>query len=245
MIKILRYIYTMYTAIIFISFLLITAPFFFLFSFLLGDRSLKPVLFLCKFIAIGFGTLCGIFYRYHQNSSIDKKRAYMLIANHRSNLDAPVCATVWPGRVRFLGKKELLKIPLLGQLLKVTIVVVDRSNAESRRKSITSLAGYMKNGDSVFIFPEGTRNKTTDQPLLDFKEGAFRIAVELQAPILPILFLHTDEIMPNKKILMKPGTVDVYYLDAVETTGLGTQDIPALKERVRNIMMQKYLELSR
>jgi 1-acyl-sn-glycerol-3-phosphate acyltransferase len=245
MIRLLRYIYTAYTAIVFISFLLITAPFFFLFSAILGKKSLLPVLFLCKFIAFGFGILSGIFYRFHKNKNIDKKKAYVIIANHRSNLDAPVCAAACRGPVRYLGKKELLSIPLLGQILKITIVIVDRSSAESRRKSMLRLGAYLGGGDSIFIFPEGTRNKTADQPMIEFKDGAFRIAVELQAPILPMVLINTETIMPNKKLLMRPGIVDVYYMDPVETKGLTLQDIPALKRRIKEIMISKYLEHTR
>lgn len=244
MVTVLRYLYTAYVAIIFTSILILTAPFFFLFSFLFGDRALKPILKICQFIAYSFGILSGIFYRFHGRKNIDTSRAYMLIANHRSNLDAPVSAVACWGRVRYLGKKELLKIPLLGQLLKVTIVIVDRSSSESRRKSILQLQEYMKHGDSVFIFPEGTRNKTEKEPLIDFKDGAFRIAIELQAPILPILFLHTREILPNKPIIMKPGIVDIHYLDVIETTGYTENDIIPLREKVKMIMTEKYLELT-
>ncbi|MFN0276185.1 MAG: lysophospholipid acyltransferase family protein [Chitinophagales bacterium] len=244
MITVLRYLYTAYVAIVFVVFLIITAPFFFLFSFLGGDKALLPILNICKFIAYGFGAFSGIFYKFHGMEKIDKSKAYMLIANHRSNLDAPVSAAACWGRVRYLGKKELLKIPLLGQLLKVTIIIVDRGNSESRKKSIIQLAEYMKHGDSVFIFPEGTRNKTLEQPLIEFKDGAFRIAIELQAPILPMLFINTDSIMPYKPLLMKPGIVHIHYLEPISTAGLNGDDVPMLRDKLRKIMTEKYLQLT-
>jgi 1-acyl-sn-glycerol-3-phosphate acyltransferase len=244
MLRILRFVYTVYVAIVFVFFLCVTAPFFFIFSILFRDKALLPILGLCKFIAYGFGSLSGIFYRFHDRQKIDKKRAYMLVANHRSNLDAPVCAVACWGRVRYLGKQELLKIPLLGQLLKITIVIVDRASSESRKKSIQKLLEYMRNGDSIFIFPEGTRNKTKEQPLIDFKDGAFRIAIELQAPILPMLYLHTDTIMPYKPLLLRPGTVEIHYLDPIETHGLSENDIFTLREKVKHIMTEKYLQLT-
>ncbi|MBC8047400.1 MAG: 1-acyl-sn-glycerol-3-phosphate acyltransferase [Fimbriimonadaceae bacterium] len=244
MITALRYIYTGYVAIIFVLFLIITAPFFFLFSFLLRDKALLPILYLCKFISYGFGILSGIFYRFHGRKAVDKNKAYMLVANHRSNLDAPVCVMACWGRVRYLGKKELLKIPLLGQLLKVTIIIVDRSSSESRRESILQLSEYLKRGDSIFIFPEGTRNKTADKPLTDFKDGAFRIAIELQVPILPMIYINTDKLMPNKKLIMKPGIVNIHYLEPIETTGLTENDIASLRNKVKLIMAEKYLQLT-
>lgn len=242
--RLLRYIYTGYVAIIFIIFILITTPFFLLLSFLFGNKALGAMLFLCKFIAFGFGALCGIFYRFHNREKMEKNQPYMLIANHRSNLDAPVSAAACRGRVRYLGKKELLKIPVLGLLFKVTIVIVDRSSPESRRKSILKLQQFMKEGDSIFIFPEGTRNKTTDKALIDFKDGAFRIAIDLQAPILPMLYINSDRIMPNKPLIMRPGVVDVYYLDEIKTAGMNETNITALKEQVHKMMKEKYLELT-
>ena len=88
------------------------------------------------------------------------------------------------------------------------------------------------------------RNKTENLPMIDFKDGAFRIAIELQAPILPMLYLNTRTLMPNKPLIMKPGFVEIYYLDPIETTGLSDADIIPLREKVKKIMTERYLELT-
>ena len=238
----LKLIYTIYTACIFIISLIITMPFFFIFSWTLGKYALGPIMFLCRFISYCLQFFCGIIYRFHRNKNIDKKRPYVIVANHRSNLDAPVAAISWPGRVRYLAKKELLKIPLVGQLFSVTTVNVDRSNRESKLKSVELLKKYLLAGDNIFMFVEGTRNKT-DRPLIDFKDGAFTIAVQTQTPILPMLFINTDNLMPNKKPLMRPGIIDIYHFDPIEVTGLTDADIPKLKAQVKSFMENKFLEI--
>ncbi len=243
LINFLKLIYTIYTAIIFIASLLVTLPFFFLFAWILKEKSLLPIMFLCRFIAYCLMFFCGIIYRFHRNKNIDKNIPYVIIANHRSNLDAPVAAISWPGRVRYLAKKELLKIPLVGQLFSVTTINVDRSNKESKLKSFAAMKNYLLKGDNIFIFPEGTRNKTEDQPLIPFKDGAFSIAIQTQTPILPMLFINTHNLMPNKKSLMHPGIVDIYHFDPIEVKGLTESDLPKLKERVRNYMIDQYLKI--
>ena len=115
-IRFFRLLYTIYTAIIFVLLVLITLPFFFLFTWLFRDRAFISVMVLCRTIAYGLMFFCGIIYRFHRNPLVDKKRAYVLIANHRSNIDAPVAAISFTGKVRYLAKKELLKYPFPANL---------------------------------------------------------------------------------------------------------------------------------
>lgn len=242
-IKGLRFIYTIWAATVFLFLLIITAPFFFIFSWIIGQKSIGALLWLCRFIAWGLSFLLVIPFRFHRNPMVDPKRAYVLIANHRSNFDAPVAAASTWGVVRFLAKKELLKLPFLGSVFKLTAVSVDRSSPESRKKSMDAMADYLRKGESIFLFPEGTRNKTTDQIMIPFKDGAFRLAVELQVPILPMIYTHTDLVMPNQPMLLRPGMVHVHYMDPVETKGLTLDDVSSLREQIRKSMIEKYIEL--
>lgn len=243
-INFLKLLYTIYTAIIFVSLVIITLPFFFIFSAIFKDKALIYVMTLCRIISFGLMAFCGIIYRFHTDKRIDKKRTYVLIANHRSNLDAPVAAYSWGGKVRYLAKKELLKIPLLSSIFKVTTVNVDRSSREDRRKSVDRLKKYLSEGDNIFIFPEGTRNKTENDPLIPFKDGAFSIAIQTQTPILPMVYYNTDNLMPNKLPLMRPGIIDIYQYPPFEVAGLTEADIPALKQQIHDFMVAKYLEVS-
>jgi 1-acyl-sn-glycerol-3-phosphate acyltransferase len=102
------------------------------------------------------------------------------------------------------------------------------------------LNNYLKDGQSIFIFPEGTRNKSGENNLLPFKDGAFRLAIDLQVPILPQVYINTDYIMPYKPLLMRPARIDVYYLDPISTEGLTMQDLQNLKEQVRSVISEEY-----
>jgi len=229
----------------FTCFLLITLPFFLIVPLLMGDKSLGALIFLCKVVAYGFSFTTGIFYRFHNWAQVDKKRTYILIANHRSNLDAPVAAAAVWGRVRPVAKKELLKVPVLGPIMKRPSIIVDRSSKMSRLKTLEQMKKTVESGAHIFVFPEGTRNKTTDQDLIAFKDGAFSIAVQTQTPLLPIIFLNTDTLLPNAVPLMQPGICEIYYLPPVEVKGLTEADVPKLKNDVREMMEQTYRALTR
>jgi len=176
----------------------------------------------------------------HNKEKFDRSTAYVILANHRSNYDAPVAAASTFGSIRYLIKHELLKVPLLGSLFKRSAVSVDRTSHESRKASMELLNNYLKDGQSIFIFPEGTRNKSGENNLLPFKDGAFRLAIDLQVPILPQVYINTDYIMPYKPLLMRPARIDVYYLDPISTEGLTMQDLQNLKEQVRSVISEEY-----
>jgi len=235
----LKGLYTLYTAVVFLVLLLISFPVVMILS-LWKDKALLPMVWMCRCIALGLMVFCGIIYCFHRNPKIKRRQPYVISANHRSNLDAPVAAISCSGRVRYLAKKELLKVPVMGQIFAVMSVYVDRSSQQDRRASVEKLKRYISEGDSIFLFPEGTRNKTADQTMIDFKDGAFTIAIQTQTPIMPMIYLNTDALMPNKRPLMRPGIIDIHYLDPIEVTGLTDADIPRLKQQVREKMMTEY-----
>jgi 1-acyl-sn-glycerol-3-phosphate acyltransferase len=102
----------------------------------------------------------------------------------------------------------------------------------------------LKNGDHIFIFPEGTRNKTSDRPLIDFRDGAFSIAIQTQTPILPMLFTGTDKIMPNTTMRLRPGIIHIYHLDPIDVSGYTEDDVQRLKTETREVMMRAYEKIS-
>lgn len=208
-----------------------------------GDKALGVFVFLCRFIAWGLAICCGFIFKIHRNPRINRSETFVIVANHRSNLDAPLAAVSGWGRVRYLAKKELLKVPLMGNVFKITTVNVDRSSKESRKKSMLALMDYLKQGDHIFIFPEGTRNKTDDQLLIEFKDGAFLIAIQTRTNILPMIYLNSDKLMPNKPLWMRPGVAHIYELDPVDVSKYTEDDVQKLKEEVRDIMLKKYAEL--
>jgi 1-acyl-sn-glycerol-3-phosphate acyltransferase len=159
--------------------------------------------------------LSGIRYEVYGREFIDIKQPYIYIFNHRSFIDAPIIPLAIQQEVRAIGKKELSKIPIFGFITSRVAVWVDRSDAESRKASVGRLLDILKKGISIVVAPEGTRNKT-DQTLLPFQKGAFRIAVETGIPIMPMAVIGADKIMKRGSILLKPGKVKIYFSPPID-----------------------------
>jgi 1-acyl-sn-glycerol-3-phosphate acyltransferase len=166
----------------------------------------------------------------------DVKKQYIFVGNHCSYMDVPMAVKVIRQPVRALGKYELSKIPVFGFLYRNAAVMVDRSNAANRAKSVVVLKGILKKGISIIIFPEGTFNMT-EKPLKEFYDGAFRIAIETQTPIKPVLFPDTLERFHYNSIFsLSPGKCRGVFLEEVQVNGLTPKDINTLKEKVYKLM---------
>lgn len=175
----------------------------------------------------------------HRNEYVQKPTphgSYIYVANHISYLDAAVIPKTFRQPVRPLGKVEMAKIPLFGTIYKNVIVTVDRSSPQNRARSVQELIGVLKQEISVLVFPEGTFN-TTGQPLKEFYDGAFRIAIETGTPIMPVLFLYTYNRMHYGSLSsLNPGRNRSVFLPEVSVDGLSVQDVGLLKQRVYQLM---------
>jgi 1-acyl-sn-glycerol-3-phosphate acyltransferase len=217
-----------------VSLPLVTVP------FVLGERlGGRIAYFFLKLWGHGFGLTSFIRFRAVGRERIRPGQPYIYVANHNSYLDSPAFVTAIPGQCRPLGKAEMRKIPVFGWLYPYVVVVVDRSSVASRIRSMNALKDKLKQGISVFIFPEGSMN-TTDQPLLPFYDGAFRLAVESQTPIMPMVILNSRRLLPRTKFELRPGTITTVFLEPVPVTGLTLRDIPELKEKVYQRMKDAY-----
>jgi 1-acyl-sn-glycerol-3-phosphate acyltransferase len=169
---------------------------------------------------------------------VDKRRAYVMVSNHRSQLDIPAIAIACRNTFRFLAKAELVKIPLLGYIIKNLYLTVDRHSRLDRSKSIELMKSSLDEGISVVIYPEGTRNRTTG-PLIEFRDGAFRLAIEAQAPLAVLTILNmTQRNSAKDPFVLCPGRLYAVW-DIIETKGLTQQDMPVLKEQARQIMISR------
>ena len=150
--------------------------------------------------------------------------------------------TIHKQHFRVLGKYELSKIPVFGYIYRNAAVTVDRSSAENRARSVLQLKAIIRKGISIIIYPEGTFNMT-HQPLKEFFDGAFKIAIETQTPIKPVLLLDTYDRLNYKSILsLTPGRSRSVFLDEIPVEGLTIDDVQLLKEKVYNIMEKKLVE---
>jgi 1-acyl-sn-glycerol-3-phosphate acyltransferase len=188
-----------------------------------------------------FSVLTFIRYSVYGRKNFRKGQAYIYVSNHTSFLDIPGICLAIPGEFRPLAKKELLKIPVFGWIAQSAAVIVDRSSGESRKKSMDRLKRMLLDGLSILIFAEGTQNRTKEL-LQPFKDGAFRIAVDTQQPLLPIVVIGAGPLMPPGTIKMRPGHVKVAVGTEIPTAGLSHADLPALKQRTFDAMTNLILQ---
>ena len=156
------------------------------------------------------------------------------MGNHRSSLDFIVNAQAFPGIFRFLAKQELQKIPIFGFVVRKMCLIVDRRSAMSRARSVVALKQNLAEGYSIFIYPEGSRNKSDDL-LGPFYDGAFRIAIQTGAPVAVQTLINIHEITANGSGL-RPGVVRIVWEKPIVTAEMGQEDIQPLKERVEEQM---------
>jgi 1-acyl-sn-glycerol-3-phosphate acyltransferase len=172
----------------------------------------------------------------------DKSKPFIFVSNHISYLDAAIIPKAYRQPIRPLGKVEMSKVPVFGFIYRNAIVTVDRSSAMNRANSIRVLKSIIKKGISVMVFPEGTFNMTT-KPLKDFYDGAFRVAIETQTPLKPVLFLDAYRRMPYESLFsMSPGLSRIVYLDAIGVENLTLADLEKFKLQVFNLMEKKLIE---
>ena len=174
--------------------------------------------------------------------SHDKKKSYIFLSNHISYLDAAIIVKAYRQPIRPLGKVEMSKVPVFGFIYRNAIVTVDRSSTSNRANSVRVLKSLISKGISVLVFPEGTFNMGTT-PLKEFYDGAFRVAIETQTPIKPVLFLDAYRRMPYESLFhMTPGRSRIVYLDEIPVTGYTSADIEKLKQQIYAVMEKKLIE---
>lgn len=180
----------------------------------------------------------GTWIRTTGKEKVDKKKVYVFASNHTSYLDIPACNVGIPNQFRYLAKTELGKIPLFGFMYRRLCVLVDRKNPRDRARSLERVEKKLHGGTSALFFPEGTIIKDPNRMLGDFKDGAFRLAIQNKVPVVPVTILGAREVLPDdKRWLLTPGPVRVVIDDPIETRDLTPDDIPQLRNQVRDIIV--------
>lgn len=231
--KAIHFFFSIYGFAVFLTWMLILMPLF-IYAFLLNpEKGGNMVYRISRFWADAFFLMVGINYSNIEEGFHDLNEEYVFVSNHISYLDIPMMMKVIRRRnIRILGKAEMNKIPVFGAIYKRGTVSVNRLSTKARSNSMLELINFLNKKISVFICPEGTFN-TTHYPLKSFYDGAFRIAIETQKPILPILFLDTYDRLNYKSIFsLTPGRSRSIYLAQIKTEGLTIEDLSFLKEKV-------------
>jgi len=157
----------------------------------------------------------------------------LFVSNHVSNVDPPAIIGRIPGRVAFLAKRELFRIPLFGTAMRLgRFIPVNRRDPSAARASVRLARKYMKEGISYLIFAEGTRSR--DGRLGEFKRGSFLLAIESGAPVVPITIVGTREILPRGAFLIRPGIARVIFHPPVSVADYSHATRKDLADRVRS-----------
>jgi 1-acyl-sn-glycerol-3-phosphate acyltransferase len=238
-----RYFYAIYAVITFVLLFLLFFPLFIVLSFFKawGRKTIWRIIQLWSYI---WFYLIAMPVRREYIQRPDRKKQYIVIANHWSYLDTAMIFRAIPFYARPLAKYELSKIPLFGFLYKTMAIIVDRENPESRLKSLHLLKHTIEaEKTSIFIFPEGTFNET-NEPLKSFYDGAFRIAIETQTPILPVLFPDTRKRWHYRSFwAWSAGISRAVFLPEIDVRNYSTNDVAALREKTHQAMWRAMLDI--
>jgi 1-acyl-sn-glycerol-3-phosphate acyltransferase len=233
-------IYTLYALCWFALFTLIAFPLVLIFSFFGKLRGGNLIWGMAKIWADIWYFLLAIRHENIFESSYDSDRNYIFLANHISYMDIPtIFKAIRKQPFRVLAKEETKKIPVFGFIYSRGAVMVNRTNTAARARSVRELKRLLSHHISVFIFPEGTFNET-HQPLKTFFDGAFRIAIETQTPVKPVLFLDNFDLMNYRNLLsLKHGRSRAVFLEEISPDGFSLQQIGLFKQKVFSIMEAK------
>jgi 1-acyl-sn-glycerol-3-phosphate acyltransferase len=181
-------------------------------------------------------------FRYSGTLPTDPRRPYVVVSNHESFADILLISHL-PWEMKWLSKAELFRIPIMGWTMWLAgDIPVRRGVGPSAVEALERCREALSRRVSVMIFPEGTRSRTAD--LLPFKDGAFRLAIEAGVPILPLAVSGTRTALPKDDWLFGRSVAEVRVLEPVETAGLTLADVPALKARVRDLIVRTRDELA-
>ncbi len=175
-------------------------------------------------------------FRYSGALPPDPRRPYVVVSNHESFSDILLISHL-PWEMKWLSKAELFRIPIMGWMMwLVGDIPVKRGFGPSALEAMARCRKALESRVSVMIFPEGTRSKTAE--LLPFKDGAFRLAIEAGVPILPLAVSGTSTALRKHDWRFGKSVAEVRVLPAVQTEGLQLADVPALKNRVRAMIVE-------
>lgn len=166
---------------------------------------------------------------------LSKEQSYVVVANHQSHYDILIIYG-WLGvDFKWVMKHTIRKIPFIGYCCNLLgHIFIDRSDTTTAIRSIENAKTRIKDGTSIFFFPEGTRSD--DSQVQPFKKGAFRLALDLGLPILPITLQGTGNVLPKNSAALLPGKIEMTMHPPIDTSSYSTENIKDLIDLTRSII---------
>lgn len=181
----------------------------------------------------------GFIPKIKKEQKLEKGKSYMFVANHTSMTDIMLMLITVKNPFVFVGKKELVKIPLFGYFYKRTCILVDRGNQRSRKDVFERAQKRLNSGVSICIFPEGGVPDDQNMVLDTFKDGAFRLSIDHQIPVVPIIFYDNKKRFPYVFTKGNPGQMRVKIKKFIPTAGKTQGDKKRLREQTREVILKE------
>lgn len=178
-----------------------------------------------------------------RENAIPNPRPCVYVANHGSYVDIMLLFKTIPGFLNMMGKASLAKVPVWGPLFGNVYITVDRSSAVSRGRAAVAARRGLAEGKSIAIFAEGRISPTPGKELLPLLDGAFQLAIEAGVPIVPVGMPLNHMFMPDveKDLRVRYHRLKIVFHKPIPTAGLSLADVPALKQRVAELLAGDFL----
>jgi 1-acyl-sn-glycerol-3-phosphate acyltransferase len=182
--------------------------------------------------------IIGVRLEVHGAAHVSPGRAYVYMANHASLIDTIALFAYLPYQFKIMAKRGLFYVPFMGWHLWTSgNFPIDRGDPRRTAMSLRRVVDGIRQGKSLAVFPEGTR--TPDGRLQEFKPGAFKIAVRAGVPIVPVTIRGTFALLPKTTLAPRPGRVDVFIGEPIETAGYTERQLSVLIACTREAIESK------
>lgn len=243
--KLIRIVFSIWSSFAFMFWIIVAYFAYIITSLFFGrkkDRQFLLFLYRCIGNAICFSMLLLVKRKIH--AKYQSHESYVVVSNHQTMMDIPANVVGSPEEIlfKFLGKKEADRVPFFGYLINRLCILVDRKSNHSRKESYQKMKDEMDKGFSIIIYPEGTRNRT-EEPIKEFYDGAFRLAIEMQKPLVVNTLVGIKELNPPTGFFTyMPGVISSHWEEPISTKGMTLDDIDALKKQASQLMIKRLSE---